>query len=290
MVDRTAAGLFLAVVVLLAPAPAGALAAGPERRGWDAYPLPTREEPAPPAASDSGTAQTPPKEMATTTSDDFERLALASFLALIAGGLTAWLVSLRWPHMRVAAIRTPAARPAAAALRPTTPELWLHAVAPPAVEPEPAEVSSSAPRAPPDPERAWAAEIGWHVVDGGTQFRVATRPVEGDVEPVTLGASPALEWPPSGAESVQALTDAVKTLESTLVAAGWSPLPRGSAWYAKRFTWQPGARTRPATPARTRHRALYETEFVRQVVRTERLRRTIGARLLEQQVAAVTRE
>jgi hypothetical protein len=76
----------------------------------------------------------------------------------------------------------------------------------------------------------------------------------------------------------------VKLLESTLVAAGWTPLPRGSAWYAKRFTWRPGARPRPtpATAGRTRHRKLYEAEYARQIDRTQRMRRTVSARLIAQ--------
>ena len=81
---------------------------------------------------------------------------------------------------------------------------------------------------------------------------------------------------------MQALADAVKRLEAKLVAAGWTPLPRGSAWYAKRFTWQPGAQppAARATPARMRHRTLYDTEYGRQAERTLRLRQDIAARVL----------
>jgi hypothetical protein len=280
MVERTAAALLLAVVALLMPAPALAATPDPDRPVWDAYPLPTPGSAERPAS----TTAVPQSELTAAPSDDLERLAIASLLALVAGGLTTWLVSLRWPHMAVAAIRAPAPRQLPAPRRPAAPELWVHEPAP--AEPA-ADVSSPTP---PDPDRAWAAEIGWHVVDGGAQFRIAAHPIDGDADPVTLGASPMLDWPPGDAGTVQALTDAVKALETSLVSAGWAPLPRGGAWYAKRFNWQPGARSRPVPPARTRHRELYETEFARQVDRTERLRRTIAARLVEQQVTAVIRE
>ena len=292
---RTAAGLLLAVVALIAPAPGLAFARDADQRIWDAYPLPKPDDTAARAApSQPGT-----NELATAPSDDVERLAIASLLALLAGGVTTFLFSRRWPRTRVAAVPAANAPVEPPPLRPTTPELWVHGVAPPAVEPEaPAPpaveslpVSAAAP-APPDPDRAWAAEIGWHQVDGGAQFSVTAHPVDGADEPVTLGESPPLEWPPAGARSVQALTDAVKTLESTLVGAGWTPLPRGSAWYAKRFTWQPGARPGPVPVARTRHRELYESEFSRQVERTDRMRRAISARLLEhaERAAAAAQE
>ena len=249
MVERTAAALILAVLALLVPVPA--LAADSERRIWDAYPLPAQSQSTSKAAGPAA-AQPAAKEMA-TASNDMERLALASILALIAGGLTTWLVSLRWPQARPAPAGAALALPAP--VRPPVPELWVHAVTPPAdadeAEPEreaeaepppralPAE--SSAPPVPPDPDRAWAADIGWHVVDGGAQFRITAQPVDGG-EPVLLGDSPPLEWPPGDARSVQAMTDAVKTLELSLAAAGWAVLPPGSAWYEKRFAWQPGAR------------------------------------------------
>jgi hypothetical protein len=97
----------------------------------------------------------------------------------------------------------------------------------------------------PEPDRAWTAEIEWQLIDGGSQFRITARPVDGSAEPVTLGASGPLAWPPRDARSVQALTEAVRTLETALAAGGWSALPPGRAWYAKRFTWQPGGEPPP---------------------------------------------
>jgi hypothetical protein len=276
MVNRAAAAVALSALALAGPGVAHA--ADSERRIWDAYPLPK-----PDAQQSSGqvVSQAPPTDMVAAPSEEVERLVLASFLALVGGAALAWLVTVRWPPGRPGALvpATALAPDAVARVRSATPELWVHSVAPAVEHAAPAAAPPPRPLAPPDPGQAWAAEIGWDVVDGGAQFRVVARPVDGG-EQVVLDESPPLEWPPSGARAVQALTDAVRAFESALVAAGWAPLPRGSAWYAKRFTWQPGASPRPAPVQRIRHRRLYESEFARQVDKTERLRRTIGERLL----------
>jgi hypothetical protein len=62
---------------------------------------------------------------------------------------------------------------------------------------------------------------------------------EDDGEAVTLAQSSPLQWPPDTADSVQALVDAAEALQRQLVAAGWSQVESGSAWYSMRFTWQP---------------------------------------------------
>ncbi len=131
------------------------------------------------------------------------------------------------------------------------------------------------------PSSAWAAEIGWHRAGDAAQFSVTAHLVGADEEPAELGASARLRWPPDGARSGQALTDAVKELDAALVAAGWTPLARGGAWYARRYAWQPGAQPGATTDARarTRHRELYEAAFARQADRTQRLRSTIADRL-----------
>jgi hypothetical protein len=230
-------------------------------------------------------AALPAPALAARSSDDLERLALPSILALLAGGLVSWLLSMRWPRARLEPAGSPATGTDTAPAHSIAPELWAHAVGAPATPTAQPDTRPVAPvpdtQAPPEPNRAWAAEIEWDLVDDGSQFRVTARPVEGDGEPVTLGASASLEWPPGGARAVKALTDAVKALEAGLVAAGWTPLPRGSAWYAKRFTWQPGARLRRPSPTagRMRHRTLYDAEYARQIERTRRLRDTISARV-----------
>jgi hypothetical protein len=301
-IAQSAVCLLVVVAALAAPGQAFARDADRSRTAqevWDAYPLQSATERATaPAGADAGSAA-PAAEMAASPSDDVERLALASVLALIAGGITTWLVAMRWPQAQLATTAqaalapapAPAPAPDPAPARSSTPELWLHATDAPPAEPPvrpvlaspPPASGSPGPPSPPEPDRAWAAEIEWQLVDGASQFRVAARPVDGADDAIALGESPLLEWPPSGPLSVQALTDGVRALESALVAAGWTPLQRGSAWYAKRFTWQPGARP-PAAPAavRTRHLKLYEAEYAQQVHRTQRLRRTVTSRLIAQ--------
>ena len=108
---------------------------------------------------------------------------------------------------------------------------------PAAGEPPPVPpVAAPAPAgSPPDPRLTWAAEIEWRQIDGESRFCVIARGA-GTVE---IAQSPALDWPPEGPAAVQAVTDAADDLAATLVEAGWKPLPAGSAWYAKRFAWEP---------------------------------------------------
>jgi hypothetical protein len=93
---------------------------------------------------------------------------------------------------------------------------------------------------PPVPREAWTAEITW--APDAARFRVvARRPEDPDAAPVALAQTEPLPWPPKDDASVQAMTDASLTLESVLLDSGWSPLPAGGAWYAKRFAWEPQA-------------------------------------------------
>src|SRR5215210_702904 len=94
--------------------------------------------------------------------------------------------------------------------------------------------------APPDPAQAWTAQVEWRDAGRHPRFCVVGHDENGAAE-VVLAESPPLEWPPVGAEAVQALTDAARGLESSLLGAGWTALPSGTAWYAKRFRWQPSA-------------------------------------------------
>jgi hypothetical protein len=91
---------------------------------------------------------------------------------------------------------------------------------------------------PPEPAHAWTAQIEWGRLDGQAGFRASARESVG-AAPVTLAESPPLDWPPSGPDSVEALTSAARMLEASLVAAGWRPLGGDGAWYAKRFAWEP---------------------------------------------------
>jgi hypothetical protein len=217
-----AAAWLLATAALAAPAPALAADRDGARSLWDAYPLHPAgaDAPAPPP----GTAGVNDASNAAPVGGSGIVVLLAG--AVILAGSTAQLIAMRRTRLRPAAVAT-AGVPDPAPRRAAAPRLWARAAGAPAGA------------APPAPDRAWAAEIEWHQIDGRSEFRIAARPVDGGTGPVTLGASEPLEWPPRGARSVQALTDAVRVLESSLVATGWSALPPGGSWYAKRFSWQP---------------------------------------------------
>ena len=107
---------------------------------------------------------------------------------------------------------------------------------------------------PPDRGRAWIAEVEWSQAEDVARFRVLAADAEGTA--VTIAESLALEWPPSGPKSVQAMSRAAEALETAMLAAGWKPLPPGEAWYAKRFAWPRAAAPRrapvaaPAVPRR----------------------------------------
>jgi hypothetical protein len=105
-----------------------------------------------------------------------------------------------------------------------------------------AAAGSEAPResagpVPPDPGRGWIAEFEWRGSEGESRFCVSAWSAEGRVS--VVAESPRLQWPPIGATSIQAMTDAVDGLERSLASAGWKPLAAGRAWYAKRFAWEP---------------------------------------------------
>ena len=119
------------------------------------------------------------------------------------------------------------------------------APAPAAGAPSPATpVAAAAPEGlPPDPRLAWTAEIEWRQIEGDSRFCVIAR----GAGTVSVAQSPPLEWPPDGPAAVQAITDAAEELAATLAAAGWTALPPGRAWYAKRFAWEPVA-AEPAQP------------------------------------------
>jgi hypothetical protein len=81
------------------------------------------------------------------------------------------------------------------------------------------------------------------VIDGRARFCLVARPYA-DPDDVVIAQSPPLEWPPTGPESMRALVRAVEELERRAGEPGWSALPAGSAWYAKRFRWDPAASER----------------------------------------------
>jgi hypothetical protein len=100
---------------------------------------------------------------------------------------------------------------------------------------------------PPDPRLAWAAEIAWSSGATGSLFQAVARHAGG--RPLVLAESAPVQWPPAGPQSIRAMPDAVAALDARLLDAGWRPLPPGSAWYAKRFAWDPAAAKPAGDPA-----------------------------------------
>jgi hypothetical protein len=110
--------------------------------------------------------------------------------------------------------------------------------------------------APPDPYRAWTAEIQWCPTGDDPRFRVVAQSPPEHARRV-VAESRRLEWPPADVRSVEAVAAAVDRLGELVIAAGWRPLERGEAWYAKRFAWTPveapphQSRLSPGPPSRT---------------------------------------
>ena len=135
--------------------------------------------------------------------------------------------------------------------RDWTPSLRLLADGPGVTSREPAPARRS--------EASWRHRLPTATVPGQRRSNGAT-PKTGRASPsiaradddageVTIARSRPLDWPPTGPASLRALTDAVETLEAALLAAGWRPLPQGSAWYAKRFIGEPSAESAPSAEA-----------------------------------------
>jgi hypothetical protein len=265
---RTAGGLapgwvVLAAALSLVSSSGAAMAAEPARTPSgealrQTYPLETKPEsgggrptaslPAasPPAAGRSASERVPPR-----TSEQGTGYTIAMVLLLVAAAGVAAAAVLRHRHDRDE--RAAPASPATAA--PSEP-----APAPPddgtararssedvAREPPPSAQEGSppldhdsddgngsgAPRRPAR-EREWIAEIGWRSAYGFSRF-VVVASSEDKHETVIL-TSRLINWPPKGAEGVADLERAVSDLEAVLLGDGWTPLERGDAWYARRFS------------------------------------------------------
>jgi hypothetical protein len=222
-------------VMVLAPQVAAAQERTPTPSAdelWRTYPLQETPEPSEtltPTAS-SRPAEAPPAP------DDDPRLALigaAGLLAVLAGGLVFLRVrsrppalpSPRWVAPLLATATTTAMLPGQ---RSRSPRLT-------ALGDGPSPWSGNPPDdrlLPPDPRRAWTAEVRW----SDTCFAVIARAGQRGKD-VTLATSRPLQWPPSGPKAVRDMSRAVERLEASMLEAGWTPSSPGDAWYAKRFAW-----------------------------------------------------
>jgi hypothetical protein len=249
----------LACLVLAAPAPALALDATPSPKElWQAYPLkpPTQPTVTPAAPARTATPATHGSGSGMTT------VLIVLVGVCVAGGIAA--IAWRAQRGRHAGAPAVAAPPRMRALVPAMPLLSVAGGGPrqPTVSAaqERRPTASGTPRRraagggrvaplPSDPRRAWTAEIEWRPGDADSRFWVIATADDGSAK-APVAQSGALEWPPSGPTAVQALSDAARALEEALLSAGWSPLPAGEAWYAKRFAWAPRQAPRPPADGR----------------------------------------
>jgi hypothetical protein len=215
---------------------------------WERYPLEASPEPGPAATVAAGEPQpagtpSPPARStpAAIGAEDAGVSALTVALLLLGaallGAAVELLVSGLRSRSRARRRERPAPAPRAAARLAAVPPPPQDVPAPPAAEMEPPV--PAAPGAPPDPSTAWEAEIRWHGADGRARFEAVAR--GGGDDATVVAESPDFEWPPTSDRSVEALTAAVDRLEAALFDAGWSRLEPGTAWYARRFAWAPGA-------------------------------------------------
>jgi hypothetical protein len=246
------------------------------RELWESYPL---EQPGagahgasagPSQADGAGPARSTPATRQNGSGDGWPGLAmLVAATVAIAGGATLWLLRRR-PPGESAGTRAPAV---AARILPHPPQVATAAGSPPpeaaktvATGPRPLTASAArdpdrSPRGPrlparqrspasretgprpPDPARAWTAEVEWRDTPGGPRFCAVARDERNGGETIVAETGP-LEWPPRGPAAVQSLAASIFRLSRTMQDAGWSPLAHEGAWYAKRFEWKPAAARR----------------------------------------------
>jgi hypothetical protein len=226
---RAAALWLLTAAVLLVAQPASAQKHTPTPSAdelWQEYPLDdgssagVQPSATPQAAASPRPTASPGRTAApaTTTESDDDSTSLAVLLCLIADAIALLAFGAVLRRRRRAERATTLAGPGQPAARRERKPVHL--------------------RPPPDPERAWVAEIEWRSAGGEARFCVVARD-RPTAEGTVLARSAPLDWPPSGPDSVPALAAAAERLAATFTDAGWSSLPAGNVWYAKRFAWDP---------------------------------------------------
>jgi hypothetical protein len=202
---------------------------------WEEYPL----HPTPDAASTSAPTTGRRASSPATASKTDDGTAVTPVLAGMA--LAIGVLALLWIYRARRIDRTAMLEPSGAPQPAATAE--------PTGAPKQAVplTRGAAPQgAPPDPHQAWTAEVEWRRTQTAARFTVVARSDDAGPD-LVIAESPVLDWPPTDATAVHALADAVAELEGSLLADGWTSLPAGDEWYAKRFAWTPpGAGQEPA--------------------------------------------
>ena len=251
-----AAVALIAGVALAVPPVAAAADATPTpsaKELWRTYPLHATPDPGGPAAAHAKPQPQPQKSETSGSGGTSVVPILLIAGALVAGtGLFGFSRRRRRhaPEPRDPTVDAPASDANRMVPPPRAPDPPRRAPPPRVLE---RERPASAPRGarsnlrPPDPDAPWTAEIAWHEAEDRASFRVEARTVNGP--PVPIAKSRPLEWPPSDARAVEALTRTAERLAAALLASGWQQLPDGDAWYAKRFAWNATAEPAPPRPA-----------------------------------------
>jgi hypothetical protein len=238
-------------VIMIAPPSAVAQDRTPTpsaRELWDAYPL--QQEPATATPTAQGSGAEPPARRTNAPAERGDGGGVAWLLVGLLGTAVALagLAVLRRRNSGRVADSTRAPRPAVPVLlaatvaamspdeRPRAPRLTALASDPdsrhdPTKAERPADTMQ-----PPDPGQPWTAELEWQDTGRGARFCLVARPAGGGTDAL-IAASEPLAWPPPDAAAVRRMRNEVAYLESALLAAGWAPLPSGTAWYSKRFAW-----------------------------------------------------
>ena len=211
---------------------------------WRTYPLQQSPEP---SETFAPAASTRPADEPPAPEDEapVPLIGAAVLLLTLAGSLAVVRRRSRQPSLPGPSWITPLL-PAMAATamlpdpRPRSPRLTALGDRPP---PGPAGRPAAEIR-PPDPRRGWTAELEWRK----NRFAVVARADEAEAG-VVIARSDPLPWPPADAEAVDDLRRTAELLEGALSAAGWTPLPPGRAWYAKRFAWAADAPRKTPAPA-----------------------------------------
>lgn len=246
----------LAALALAAPRPALGQDRTPTpsaKELWEQYPLdqgkpgPTRSAAPSPARTAAGASRSPAADGSGADRAIAAMLVIVAVVAAAAGAL----LLLRRHRSRPQAAGMPLA-PAAPGLGLAGPFMTGNRVmfTPSRLGPRPSQALTSQAHGdaaqqggglrPPDTARRWTAEIRWRHSDEEPRFWVVARDRQAGGVTVIARSEP-LDWPPADPDAVQALVGATDALTESLVSAGWKPLPPGTAWFERRFEWEPVA-------------------------------------------------
>lgn len=243
------AAFLLAAAALCAPAPALAQEHTPSAEElWKDYPLhqQQQQQQQQPAAEPSRTPRARSSPAAAESNGDDTVTTVVILIAALAAGVAAPVLLRRRPSLSGG----PKLRLAGPAVERVT-----FTPSRPASQPPPvfAARRPNGPTGqgvgPPDTGRSWTAVIEWRPTGEESRFHVVARDEQGS-ETVIARSEP-LDWPPDNPDAVEALVHAADALTEGLLLAGWRALPSGTAWYERRFEFEPATDWAPPVAPRS---------------------------------------